>query len=67
MPDLIQFNCPAIKRLWEHSDVPAGEDPVTQFLCRVVWKCPRLLVSDGGCAICGACDHDAVHDLNGYL
>ena len=36
MPDLIQFDCPAVKRLWEHTDAPAGEDPVNQFLCRVV-------------------------------
>ena len=66
-PDMIHFDCPAIKRLWEHSGVPAGEDAVTQFLCQVVWQCPRLLTRGGACGVCGARDHDAVRDLGAYL
>ena len=37
IPDMINFDCPAIMQLWKHSGVPAGEDVVTQFLCKVVW------------------------------
>ena len=39
-PDFIHFDCPAVWRLWEHSGAPAGEDAVTQFLCKVVWEYP---------------------------
>ena len=64
---MIHFECPAIKRLWEHSGVPAGEDDITQFLCQVVWECPRLLANGGACSIFGARDHAAVRDLHAYL
>ena len=66
-PDMIHFECPVIKRLWEHSGVPAGEDEITQFLCQVVWECPRLLKNGNACGVCGAFDHNAIRDLDVYL
>ena len=62
-PCMIHFDCPVVIRLWEYSGVPAGEDALTQFLCKVVWECPRLFESGDACGICGAVGHNAVRDL----
>ena len=74
VPEFIEFKCPVILNYQTiRSDVPQGEDELTQFLSGLAWTHPELFYWDKilhpnkeltpRCMICGSKDHEAIKGI----
>ena len=78
VPEVIEFKCPVILNYQEmRSDVPHGEDELTQFLSGLALKHPELFYWDSvvhtnkentpKCMICGSKNHEAIKGIAKFV